>query len=167
MWIDTLNANNKHALQRLAHGERKRKAVRKREVLQICMRESAGAASLCISSQANVRLSRLEQVAIDDMKRSKGISESIIRVEKLQAAAKRRRENPMGAPTDYVKKPSGAEERPIEVWKRLQTNWRYIVQHSIKETSMDTYSTALRIYKQFCKTSGIVDVWLNVESQEF
>lgn len=115
----------------------------------------------------NVRPSRLEQIAIDDLKRSRGVSESIIRVEKLQATAKRRRENPNGVVAEFIPKPKGTKERPIEVWGRLQKNWRYIVQHSIKESSMDTYSTALRIYKQFCAAAGISDIWLKIESEVF
>lgn len=153
------DANEKHVLQRLAHNDRKHKSL-------LSIRTTAAVVP-CMLRSPNSRPSRLEQLAIDDLKRSQGISESIIRVDKLQATAKRRRENPTGAPTEYVKKPAGILERPIDVWKRLPKNWRYIVQYSIKETSMDTYSTAFRIYRQFCKSSGIVDVWLTEESQEF
>lgn len=162
--IDSLRreASEKHESQRLAYISRSKD--------KWGAEQSNPRAGMVVNSTqcpGYIRPSRLQQLAIDDMKRSNGISESIIRVDKLQASAKRRRENPTGAPTHYVKKPLGVSEQPIDVWKRLQKNWRYIVQHSIKETSMDTYSTALRVYKQFCKVSGIVDVWLTVESQEF
>jgi len=110
---------------------------------------------------------RLQIKVTDALKRANGISESIIRVENLKAAALRRRENPAGASMIFRAKPIGGRERPPEVWKRLQQNWRYIVQHSIKETSMDTYSTALRAYKLFCKTAGIADIWLQTESEGF
>lgn len=109
---------------------------------------------------------RLESKVTDALQRNKGVSESIIRVQKLQAAAFKRRENPAGASMVFKAKPSG-REKPNEVWKRLQQNWRFIVQHSVKETSMDTYSTALRAYKSFCKTAGIDDIWLQTESKIF
>lgn len=161
------DARRKQALAREALCERKRKLGSPEEGPQTNIAGSTSVTNSYSNLSALLRPSRLQQLAIDEIKRSKGISESIIRLDKLQATALRRRENPMGAPTEYVRKPSGVTERPIEHWKRLQKNWRFIVQHSIKETSMDTYSTALRIYKNFCQTSGITDIWLTVESPEF
>lgn len=66
MRIDALhpNANNKHALEILAQAERKRKTIGKGGVLQSNTGETAGPAILCTSIQANVRPSRLEQLAI-------------------------------------------------------------------------------------------------------
>ena len=111
--------------------------------------------------------SRLVLKVIDAVKRSKGVSESVITVERLQAAAKRRRVNPLGFVSEFVKKPSGVTETSRDVWRRLQKNWRYIVQFSIKETSMDTYSTAWRVYQKFCETAGISDISLRVVSNDF
>jgi hypothetical protein len=113
------------------------------------------------------RPSRTESKIVDAVKRLQGTSESVIRLEKLQAAAMRRRVHPAGSPLVFTAKPAGGRESKGDVWRRLQRNWRFIVQHSIKETSMDTYSTALRIYKSFCGSAGIVDIWLQNESEEF
>jgi hypothetical protein len=119
------------------------------------------------SSNLMVKPSRLQLLVVDALKRSKGISESIIRVDRLQAAAKRRRVNPNGVPLEFIAKPKGVVEEPREVWRRLQKNWRYIVQFSIKETSMDTYSTAWRVYQKFCGIAGIADISLRRVSEEF
>lgn len=113
------------------------------------------------------RPSRLQQLVVDNIKRREGVSESRIIVERLQATAARRLERPGGAPISLIVKRKGQHEKPKETWQRLQQNWRYIVQFPVKESSKDTYSTALRVYKQFCASAGITDIWLREESQEF
>jgi len=119
------------------------------------------------SSVLTARPNRLEQLLIDATKRSQGVSESVIKLDKLQATAKRRRENPANAPSELVQKPKGSVETPKLLWRRLQKNWRYIVQFSVKESSLDTYSTALRAWKTFCNSAGIKDIWLNEMEEEF
>ena len=118
-----------------------------------------------VGNNTKIRPSRLELKVIDALKRSKGVSESIIITEKLQAAQLRRRENPTGALGVFTSKPT--RETQDQGWLRLQGNWRYIVQHSIRDTSADTYSTALRSWKGFCGVHGVTDIWLRVESEVF
>lgn len=116
--------------------------------------------------QLRVRPSRIQSLVNDELKRSQGMSESQIISERLKASAARRRENPAGAPNVFLQKPKGREEHQ-NTWSRLQQNWRFIVQHSIRDTSADTYSTALRIWKKFCNTVGITDIWLQSVSAVF
>jgi hypothetical protein len=59
----------------------------------------------------------------------------------------------LGNSINKLQAPKLAESKE-EMWLRLEGNWKYLVKHSVQDSTTSTYTTGWNLYKQMCNELG-------------